>query len=73
MYAKSVKVKTQPVVFSTSHYHWCHIPTGADADSFIVKPKEKKLYMQWTLITANHKAVNVASAFPNDVALFASA
>ena len=48
-----------------------HIPHEGESseDSFVVKPKEKKLYMQWATVSANYKAVNVASAFSNDVPL----
>ncbi|CAL1174193.1 unnamed protein product [Cladocopium goreaui] len=35
-------------------------------DGYMVKPKEKKVTLQWTAMSGNLKSSNVASCFPND-------
>ena len=49
-------------------YTLCVAGSASD-DQFQVKMKEKRLYMQWSAVSANFKAVNIASAFSNDVPL----
>ena len=59
-YAINMSKWSCPIIFIST------LGDGEGDDGYHVKPKEKKVTLQWTPVLANLKASNMASSFPND-------